>query len=282
MARPASNQRPKVDFPASKSPKALTTVEVRLLFDEPKPYEGDYGTSYIYSVEHDGQEKVFFASGGLHKRIQELEPRKGDLLGISRLGEGKETRWFVDMLEGATTGAEAPRPPARDSDPSRPPAARPRASQSFEEEQARYWLAFDYAIEQVTARGLTPSVDANAIAFVFYKMLGDHGLTSFTRETPAPEPAPVKAADAPDAEREKMRTTLEGIFRETNLPSKEWMSLFNGLRSEDEREVFIWDDVSLETGRAAYAYATTVRDGVTSWGHILKDLNIETGDSLPF
>src|SRR5260221_12504764 len=57
------NQNPKLEL------KLNETVRVKLLRD--KAYEGQssYGTYYLYSVEHEGTEKSFFAPEDVHAQI---------------------------------------------------------------------------------------------------------------------------------------------------------------------------------------------------------------------
>jgi hypothetical protein len=75
----ATNNRPKVEIGLNES------VELKLLKD--KPYEGSnsYGTFWLYSVEHQAQEKAFFATSEIHKQILEAGLRTGDAFSIKKV-----------------------------------------------------------------------------------------------------------------------------------------------------------------------------------------------------
>ena len=68
----ATTNRPKVEIGLNE------TAELRLLKD--KPYEGtnSFGRYYLYTVEHQGEEKAFFATADVHQHILEAGLKTGD------------------------------------------------------------------------------------------------------------------------------------------------------------------------------------------------------------
>lgn len=157
---------------------------VVLKFDKPKEVEGKYGPQYMYSVQADGEDKVIYATPGMHRRIEELGARQGDALSIIRTGAGKDTRWDIIM-----EGREGKALVGRDGDPfvEGPDAARklkaptfnPR--EEFQKRQAQYAVAWEMAKEFLTQSG--DDADLNAVAFTFYKMAQDCGF-DLTEDTP--------------------------------------------------------------------------------------------------
>jgi len=72
MTQNNGNNRPKVEL-------ALNS-ETKLTLTKDKCYEGtnSYGTYYLYSVEHEGEQKSFFATPEVHQAILESGIRTGD------------------------------------------------------------------------------------------------------------------------------------------------------------------------------------------------------------
>jgi hypothetical protein len=66
------NNRPKVDLALNE--------EARLKLLKDKCYEGSnsYGKYYLYSVDHSGEEKAFFATADIHQQILEAGLKCGD------------------------------------------------------------------------------------------------------------------------------------------------------------------------------------------------------------
>lgn len=67
-----SNGRPKLELQLNEP------VTVKLLKD--KPYEGNsqFGSYQLYSVDHDGTEKAYFAPPEVHQQIAGLNLKAGD------------------------------------------------------------------------------------------------------------------------------------------------------------------------------------------------------------
>jgi len=72
MTQNNGNNRPKVEL-------ALNS-EAKLTLIKDKCYEGTnaYGAYYLYSVEHEGEQKSFFATAEVHQAILESGIRAGD------------------------------------------------------------------------------------------------------------------------------------------------------------------------------------------------------------
>ena len=72
MTQNNGTNRPKVEL-------ALNS-EAKLTLTKDKCYEGtnSYGTYYLYSVEHEGDQKSFFATPEVHQQILESGIRTGD------------------------------------------------------------------------------------------------------------------------------------------------------------------------------------------------------------
>jgi hypothetical protein len=272
---------PILEIPVSKSFRQLIETQITLRFDEPKEKEGNYGMQYMYAVDVDGVKHTLFASGALHRLIQEHNPVKGTTLSVARVGKGTDTKWDVVYVSGPKgDGESAPqaRQDARgapaDSAPARRTAPNP---QGFVDDLARYWMSFDLAMETLKSKDVTPSVDANAVAFVIYKLATDHGVEDPTNPMAS---APTRTEEAETQGKSKMREELEKIFRETELNVKDHIRALNAFVPEGEDEIVLWEDVTRDVGLAVYAAAQNVKAGLTTWDELLQ----ETADheDLPF
>jgi hypothetical protein len=270
---------PILQIPVSKSFRQLEETKITLRFDEPKEKEGQYGMQYMYAVDVDGVKHTLFASGALHRLIQEHNPVKGTTLSIARVGKGTETKWDVVYVAGPKGDGSSSAPQAR-QDARSAPADAPQARRSgpnpqgFVEDLARYWMAFDLAMDTLKAKDITPSVDANAVAFVIYKMATDHGISDPTNPMAS---TPTRTEEAETQGKSKMRTELESIFRETGLNVKDHIRALNAFVPEGENEIILWEDVTRDVGLAVYAAAQNVKAGLTTWDELLQ----ETPDDEP-
>lgn len=148
-------------------------TEVTLKFDTPKEIEGKWGPQWMYTVIHNGQEKVIYATKGLHGRIEEQGGKAGDTFSIIRRGEGKETRWDVLHVNDLHLRGEARQNPQPDINQSAPakPAGNPK--KEFFKRREQYGQAWDMAVDFLHAK--QSNADVNAVAFTFYKMAQDVG-----------------------------------------------------------------------------------------------------------
>jgi len=74
--------------------KANLDYAVKLNYDQPKQGTSQYGDWYMYSVEHEGEEKVFFATPFLHDKLKHYG--KDDTITIQKMevGGGK-VEWNI-------------------------------------------------------------------------------------------------------------------------------------------------------------------------------------------
>jgi hypothetical protein len=89
--------RTKVEF------KTNLPEVVKFLFPEPKEAQSQYGTSYMYGVEHNGKNSVIFATKLLNDKIQSLGIKKGDVVKIAKVENGTKKDWNIVVLESNTT-----------------------------------------------------------------------------------------------------------------------------------------------------------------------------------
>jgi hypothetical protein len=91
-------------------------TKLRLLKN--KPYEGksEFGVYHLYSVEQDGEEKAFFATPELGKRIQELGVKTGDEIVLTKIAvpNGKKAKAEV-LVEAVSNHARIQAPVGGDS-----------------------------------------------------------------------------------------------------------------------------------------------------------------------
>ena len=85
---------------------------VKLLKD--KPYEGEnsYGPYFMFSVEHEGVEKAFFAPSELNTQISELKLGVGDIVTLKKIPiqEGKKLVSKIVLDVVARRQAQTPPP----------------------------------------------------------------------------------------------------------------------------------------------------------------------------
>jgi hypothetical protein len=172
---------------------------VKLRFDEPKQFEGKYGTQFMYSVTDErGQNHVLFASQALDGQIHKLGAKAQDRLAIVRTGEGKDTRWTVRLVDangnatvdtgrapaprGATPSPAAPAAPAATS--YRPPKPFEDRLASYLSDVNLYINAYTAAMQELSHLEIPKSIDMNAAAFVIYKMAKDNGIELDNSGTP--------------------------------------------------------------------------------------------------
>ena len=94
------SQRPKLQF--EKTDVQYTCV---MKFTEPKIYNGQYGLSYMWTCEHNSEEKVFYASQGLNAILTSMELDRDQVVTIVKHSNGKDGKelrsWF--SVDGKTT-----------------------------------------------------------------------------------------------------------------------------------------------------------------------------------
>lgn len=95
----------------------------QVLFPEPRAFEKPTYVSYMWTIMHDGEEKVLFEYQGLKNAFDELSPplQANDTVSVLRSGTGKETRWRVERAAAPATEAVVRAAPM----PSRYEPARP-------------------------------------------------------------------------------------------------------------------------------------------------------------
>ncbi|MDP6772357.1 MAG: hypothetical protein QF704_16745, partial [Anaerolineales bacterium] len=93
------SNRPKMQFDAIDVP--YTCI---MKFTEPKIYNGQYGLSYMWTIEHNSVEKVFYASQGLNTMLTNMDLARDQMVTIVKHTnglEGKKLRsWF--SVDGKT------------------------------------------------------------------------------------------------------------------------------------------------------------------------------------
>lgn len=106
--------RPKLTVPVS-HPENIQKVRFTVDFggfDGPKEVDGRWGPSYMYTIYVDGVEHVLFASGGLQKELAPLQLVSGDDVEVYRIGDDKNTQWYVKKI-GASTSVTPAQPPSQ-------------------------------------------------------------------------------------------------------------------------------------------------------------------------
>ena len=104
MTQNNGNNRPKVEL-------ALNS-EARLTLTKDKCYEGTnaYGAYYLYSVEHEGEPKSFFATPEVHQQILETGIRTGDQF-LIRKKAVQNGRKVIARVEFEVISKQATPPP---------------------------------------------------------------------------------------------------------------------------------------------------------------------------
>ncbi len=104
MEKTSSNGRPKLELKLNES------VTVKLLKD--KPYEGSsaYGPDWLYTLEHDGVEKAYFAPPEVHQEISPHMFKAGDCFRLTKnaVQSGRKVVSKVQVETIATPPAQAP------------------------------------------------------------------------------------------------------------------------------------------------------------------------------
>jgi len=150
------------------NPHQPEPTEITLKFDSPKEIEGNWGPQWMYGVWHEGEEKVIYATKGLHNAIENTGSKANDTLSIIRTGEGKETRWSVLHTDDISLAGDAKKGNSKPA-PSRPQ----QTGMSFQDRYEQYGVAWDMAVDFLAEKQTT--ADVNAVAFTFYKMAMDAG-----------------------------------------------------------------------------------------------------------
>ena len=93
MEKMNNNNRPKLELLLNRS------VTVKLLKN--KPFEGSssYGNYLLYTVEHEGTEKAYFATPEVHKEIIKHEPNIGDEIVLTKFAQqnGRRISPMIDV-----------------------------------------------------------------------------------------------------------------------------------------------------------------------------------------
>lgn len=295
----AKDNDPILAIPSSKNPRNAEPTLVRLMYDTPLEKQKDQGMLYIYKVTavsnchkqtgdtsepvEPGTQMIMFAWDGLNRAINETEAAKNDVIEIVRTGEGKRTRWYVDLsvvADSETSAREAQQdsrsdPPKTSKGWHKAPAPQTAsggltAAERFDHQVNRYLHALDLARVHTEQREIPYQVDLNAMAFAFYKMAEDAGYDPTKDETPAAaddeEVSHAKASvgTATPEEAKKMESELSRIFTASHLPKKDWFLLLElvhknltGYTVDLEKS---WELIDPAVGRKAYTYAKEVHD----------------------
>jgi len=270
-----------LQIPTSTSFRDLQETQVTMLFDTPKEFEGKFGPQWKYSVESGGTEYTLFASAALHRQIQETFPTKGTTVSIARVGEGKETKWDVVYVSGPKGTGDSPQ--ARERIAAGGGASTPRAADpsGFEASLSLYWDSLYYAINVLKGQEIQYNVDANAIAFVIYKLAKDHGIQDINNPNVNPSPAPVSTEAVEADGKAKMKEELLKLFKDTKLHETQHL---HALRAHAPEGVTIdsWDDVTRDIGLATFAAGKNVQAGIDTWEGIISPGETTDQEELPF
>ena len=106
MENPTNNNgRPKLEITLNQSAK------VKLL--KPKPFEGSslYGSFRLYTVEHEGVEKAYFATDEVHAEIQKLGLKAGGEIVLTKIahqnGRKIAPKFTVEVIEKKAESAKS-------------------------------------------------------------------------------------------------------------------------------------------------------------------------------
>ena len=277
-----SNYPDILNIPVSNSFRDLQETQVTLLFDTPREFEGKYGPQWKYSVESNGTEYTLFASKALHRQIQETFPAKGTTISIARVGEGKETKWDVVYVAGPKgsgdsqearerVGTSAPAPRVAGPDPS-----------GFSASLDLYWDSFYYAINVLKGKEIEYNVDANAVAFVIYKLAKDHGIQDIHNpHANKPTETTATTQEAEQDGKEKMKDELIKLFKATKLHETQYMHALQA-HAPEGTTISSWDDVTRDVGLATYAGAKNVETGISTWEEIISPGETIDQEGIPF
>lgn len=276
-----SNYPDILNIPVSKSFRDLQETQVTLLFDTPKEFEGKFGPQWKYSVESGGTEYTLFASAALHRQISETFPTKGTTISIARVGEGKETKWDVVYISGPKGTGDSAQARERVAGGSAAPTPRSADPSGYNASLALYWEAFDAAMSTLTERGITPQVDANAVAFVIYKLAKDHGIASIANPNVNPTPATVSTQEAEQDGKATMKEELIKLFTATKLHETQHLHALSA-HAPEGTSITSWDDVTRDIGLATYAAGKNVEAGIDTWENIISPGETTDQEELPF
>jgi hypothetical protein len=106
------SDKPVFEIEASTNPKNSIEHVCTLLFDEPREMDKGSYMLYIYTVAANGEEHVMFAYEGLRNAIDKTGAKAGDTISIVKMGEGKSTTWYVDLIDSPVDSRPAARPDA--------------------------------------------------------------------------------------------------------------------------------------------------------------------------
>ena len=193
------SQKPTLVFVGQTNPKDAEGVQLRMKFDTPKQGTNANGPWYLYTAEYvsgpaidrdsqqplnRGAEVGFFASPTLHDNIKSLGTKAMDVIEVLRMGEGTDTRWYVELVD--TSGG--PRPAPAQPQPSRPAtSSADHDHEQFDDKRTNYRIAMKIAmddvrfmadhytddIQEALANGATLSL--NAMAFTYLQMAKETG-----------------------------------------------------------------------------------------------------------
>jgi hypothetical protein len=104
MEKPENNGRQKLEL------KLNETARVKLLKD--KPYEGSsaYGPYWLYSFDHEGVEKAYFAPVEVHQEISKMGLKAGDEIILKKSASQNGRRVVARITIEPIPKAEVPLP----------------------------------------------------------------------------------------------------------------------------------------------------------------------------
>jgi hypothetical protein len=70
--------------------------ELKLSFDEPKTFDGQFGPSIVYGATYGSKDIRFYASKGLHEEIQHQQLKKGDICQVKKVKPGDYPYFIVN------------------------------------------------------------------------------------------------------------------------------------------------------------------------------------------
>ncbi len=95
-----NNQRPRVEVGLNE------TAVLKLLRDKAHIGESAHGPYYMYSVSHDGEEKVLFATAEVHQQILESGLKSGDAFSIKKIAVQNGKKLNTNIEFAVVTRAE--------------------------------------------------------------------------------------------------------------------------------------------------------------------------------
>jgi len=108
MAKTMNSNRPKLELVLN------TPVKVKLLKEQPYIGSSAYGDYTLYSVEHEGEERAFFATPESHQALSSLALRAGDEVILKKVafqdGRKASSRIVVEKVSRPTSILPAAEP----------------------------------------------------------------------------------------------------------------------------------------------------------------------------